>query len=206
VIGAAIFEQPAGTSEVFGLGWRSFCGDHFLIRDSAWNGKLLEDATKTGERRVYIPPSTHTAILRWREKAKDTSPDAVRFPSKPGTPMSAHNFHNRVRGPLRKKLGLGVPLTFQVLRRCHATRNQRTPKDAQAHLGHKSIVTTMDIYAQEIPASAREMVTQDEAAVLALSAAKSDGKKGAKPVRKSADAPKMLPSRNRSKRVSAWYS
>ena len=36
------------TSEVLGLRWRSFCGDHFLIRDSAWKGKLLEDATKTG--------------------------------------------------------------------------------------------------------------------------------------------------------------
>ena len=62
------------TSEVFGLRWRSFRDDHFLIRDSAWNGKLLEDATKTGERRVAIPPATRQAILRWRKYAKDTCP------------------------------------------------------------------------------------------------------------------------------------
>ena len=69
--------------------------------------------------------------------------------------------------PLQKKLELTVPLTFQVLRRSHATRNQKTPKDAQSHLGHKSIVTTMDIYAQEIPASVKRMVERDEADIFA---------------------------------------
>jgi hypothetical protein len=32
---------------------------------------------------------------------------------------------------------------------------QKTPKDAQSHLGHNSIVTTMDVHAQEIPASVK---------------------------------------------------
>ena len=182
------------TSEVLGLRWRSFCDDHFLIRDSAWKGKLLEDATKTGERRVAIPPATREALLRWREQYKDRGPDALIFASKRGTPISAHSLRNRVLKPLRDKLGLSVPLTFQVLRRSHATRNQRTPKDAQAHLGHKSIVTTMDIYAQEIPDSVREMVAQDEAAVLRFETAKPSGKKGANRLRKSKVAPKLLPS------------
>jgi integrase len=60
---------------------------------------------------------------------------------------------------------VGFP-TFQVLRRSHATRNQATPKDAQSHLGHKSIVTTMDVYSVEIPESVRRMVTRDEEAIL----------------------------------------
>lgn len=64
--------------------------------------------------------------------------------------------------PLAQKLELTVPLTLQVLRRSHATRNQKTPKDAQSHLGRRSIVTTMNVYAQEIPAS----VERDEAATL----------------------------------------
>ena len=63
-------------------------------------------------------------------------------------------------------------------------------------------MTTMDIYAQEIPASVQEMVTQDEAAVLALSAPKSNGKKWAKPAGKSAWAPKLLPDHNRGQGVS----
>ena len=96
------------TSEVFGWRWRSLRGDHFLIRDSAWNGKLLEDATKTRERQVGILP--RAAILWWREKAEDASPEVLICPSKRGTPMSAHNFHDRVLGPLRKKLDLDVPL------------------------------------------------------------------------------------------------
>jgi integrase len=54
------------TAEVFGLCWSAFCGDHFLIRDSAWRGKLLKDATKTGEHSVSIPPATREAILRWQ--------------------------------------------------------------------------------------------------------------------------------------------
>jgi integrase len=184
------------TSEVLGLRWRSFCGDHFLIRDSAWKGKLLEDATKTGERRVAIPPASRKALLRWREQCKDVRPDALIFPSKRGTPISAHNLHNRVLKPLRDKLGLSAPLTFQVLRRSHATRNQRRPKDAQTHLGHKSIVTTMNIYAQEIPASVRQMVAKDEAAVLRLRAPRPSAKKKANHVQKSEVAPKLLPSRS----------
>jgi integrase len=175
-------------SEVFGLRWSSFQGDHFLIRNSAWEGKLLEDTAKTGERRVFVPPATRAAITRWRERCKNISPDALMFPSKKGTPISTHNFRNRVLAPLAEKVELTVPLTFQVLRRSHATRNQRTPRDAQSHLGHKSIVTTMNVYAQEIPESVKRMVEQDEAAILT----------GKKPV-----APKMPPSRKRRKAVSA---
>jgi integrase len=66
--------------------------------------------------------------------------------------------------PLQEKLGLTVPLTFQVLRRSHATRNQLRLKDVQSHLGHKkSITTTANVYAQAVPASVREMVATDEA-------------------------------------------
>ena len=43
--------------------------DHFLIRDSAWHGRLFEAATKTGERRVSIPPITRTALLQWRGRS-----------------------------------------------------------------------------------------------------------------------------------------
>jgi integrase len=153
------------TAEVFGLRWSAFCGDHFLIRDSAWRGKLLKDATKTGERVVTIPPATQAAILRWRKASRFTGPDDMIFGSAVGTPMDAHNFNNRVMATLRDRLKLPV-LTFQVLRRSHATRNQATPRDAQAHLGHKQITTTLGIYAQEVPATVKAMVEADETAIL----------------------------------------
>jgi len=87
------------------------------------------------------------------------------FSSAVGGPMDSHNFNNRVMAPLRDKLKLSV-LTFQVLRRSHATRNQATPTDSQAHLGHKQITTTLGIYAQEVPATVKAMVAADEAAIL----------------------------------------
>jgi integrase len=163
-VGVFCAVRPA---EIFGLRWRSFLGDMLLVRDSAWNSKLLEDATKTGERRIVVPPQTQKALLRWRSECKDSTPTALIFPSARGTPISSHNFRNRVLVPLQKKLGLGVPLTFQVLRRSHATRNQLRLKDVQSHLGHKSIATTANIYTQAIPASVREMVAINEADVLA---------------------------------------
>ena len=81
--------------------------------------------------------------------------------------MSADNFRKRVLVPLEEKLGLSAPLTFQVLRRSHATRTQKNPKDAQAHLGHRNIVTTLGTYVQVIPDSVKKMVQEDEAEVLA---------------------------------------
>ena len=144
-------------AEVFGLHWGSFRGDHVVIRNSAWEGKLLPDQAKVEERRVYIPPATRAAIVRWRETTKGIRPNDLMFLSKSGTPISIHNYRNRVLVPLAKKLELAVPLTFQVLRRSHATRNQKRAKDAQMHLGHRSIVTTMNIYAQEIPESVKQM-------------------------------------------------
>jgi integrase len=162
-IGIFCAMRPA---ELFGLRWRSLCSDHFVIRDSAWKGKLLEDQAKVGERRVFIPPVTRTAILRWREVCKDNRPDDLIFASKKGNPLIADNFRKRVLARLEKDLKLTVPLTFQVLRRSHATRNQKTPKDSQAHLGHKTLTMTLGTYAQVIPESVRKMVERDERATL----------------------------------------
>jgi len=177
-VGVFCAVRPA---EIFGLRWRSFLDDVLLVRDSAWNGHLLEDATKTGERRIAVRPVTREAILRWRGKCPDTSPYALMFASAKGTPISSHNFRNRVLAPLQEKLGLTVPLTFQVLRRSHATRNQLRLKDVQSHLGHKSITTTANVYAQAVPASVREMVATDEADVLGI---KSTATRSATRVRK----------------------
>ncbi len=120
-IGIFCAMRPA---EIFGLRWSSFHDDHFVIRDSAWKGKLLPDQAKVGERRVFIPPATRKAILRWHEHS---NPNGLMFASKKGNPLIADNFRKRVLVPLEKQLNLTVPLTFQVLRRSHATRNQKDP-------------------------------------------------------------------------------
>jgi hypothetical protein len=76
--------------------------------------------------------------------------------------LSAFSYRNRVLVPPAKKLEPVVPLTFQVLRRSHA--NQKRAKEGQMHLGHHSIV--MNVYAQEIPESVKQMVEEDEALML----------------------------------------
>jgi hypothetical protein len=60
----------------------------------------------------------------------------------------------------------------------------------------------MDPYAQEIPASVRDMATQDEAAPLALFAPKSKGEKRVKTAGDSLYAPNLLPNQLRDERVS----
>jgi integrase len=154
------------TSEMLGLHWRSFCGDHFVIRDVAWEGEVYEDQTKNKERSVFIPPGTRAALKRWRKVAKYTGPDDMIFASEVGTPMSAHNIRNRIMVPLREKLKLPVPLTFQVLRRSFATRQQEHLKSVQSHLGHSSPGTTAGIYMQAIPAAVRQLVSKDERQIL----------------------------------------
>ncbi len=164
-IGIFCAMRPA---EIFGLRWASFHGDHFVIRDSAWKGKLLPDQAKVGERRVFIPPATRKAILRWRQQSNPT--DLI-FASKKGNPLIADNFRKRVLALLEKQLKLNVPLTFQVLRRSHATRNQKDPKSVQGHLGHHTMTMSLGVYAQEIPEDVRAMVERDEAIVLGNSIA-----------------------------------
>jgi hypothetical protein len=111
---------------------------------------------------MFIPPATRAAILRWREACKHAKPGDLMFASKKGNPLLADNFRKRVLAKLQEDLKLDVPLTFQVLRRSHAMRNQKTPKDVQAHLGRKTLAMAIGTYAQAIPESVRELVERDE--------------------------------------------
>lgn len=182
-------------SEVFALKWSSLAADQFNISDSAWHGEIFADTTKTDAPRIVsIPPGTLAAIQAWRKVTKFAAPGDLIFCNKKGKPLSAHNFRNRVLAPLQRELGITVPLSFQVMRRSHATRNQARAKDLQSHLGHSSIVTTLGTYAQEIPASVREMVTADEALIT--------GKVGPKVGPKKLHGPKLAPSSKLQRRVS----
>lgn len=105
------------TAELLGLRWRSLQGNSFLIENSAWRGQRLAHESKARARRVFIPPTALMAISKWRKCAKFTAPDDILFATKAGTPIRSHNFVSRVLRPLRNRLKLSAPLTFQVLRR-----------------------------------------------------------------------------------------
>jgi integrase len=91
------------------------------------------------------------------------------FPSEVGTPIRGGNFLRRHVKPLALRLGIDPSLvTFQVLRRSFATRNQKrgSMKDVQEHLRHARIETTGNVYVQAIPESVRSMVEADITDVL----------------------------------------
>jgi integrase len=154
------------TSEALGLKWSSFQGSCLVIRDVVSEGKLYEDQVKTKERVIYVSPASRGALKRWRRVSHFTAPGDLIFASSSGTPMSANNIRNRVLEPLREKLGLKVPLTFQVLRRTLATQNQKRVKDIQVHLGHSTPATALGVYAQQIDSSVRQMVDRYERQIL----------------------------------------
>lgn len=149
------------TSEAFGLTWGCYHKDHFEIRNTAWEGKLYEGQTKTDESAaaVPIPVPVQKIIEAWKEQCKDTSADALMFPSaKAKTPLTPKNFFRNRVWPITDKMKLGRKLVrFQVFRRTVGTELQKhgSMKDAQAAMRHASIKTTADVYMQEIPESVR---------------------------------------------------
>jgi integrase len=139
------------TSGVLGLTWSSYSGDSLLIQNIAWEGKLYEVKTKTQKSHapVYVPVEIRQLIDVWKRQANPQSEDDLMFPSRAGTLLSARNFFQRRIYPVARSLGINPHLvTFQVLRRSCATRNQRhgSMKDVQSHLRHARIETTGNVY------------------------------------------------------------
>ena len=77
-------------------------------------------------------------------------------------PMSDHNVLSRHIKPAARRLGLGW-LNWQALRRSCATwlvEADADPKAVQAQMRHSRSSTTMDTYAQFVPAAQRRAASQ----------------------------------------------
>ena len=158
------------TSETLGLTWKSYAGDKLIPLNTAFEGQLYEGRLKTRESRnaIPIPEDVIPIIEAWRSVSKNTSPDALMFPTfGRGTrkgkvvPRQGRNFLKWRIHPIADKVGIPRKLvTFQVMRRTLGTDMQGhgTMKDAQQILRHASIKTTAEIYMQEIQASVRSAI------------------------------------------------
>ena len=153
------------TSETFGLQWKSYAGDRLVVHGTAYAGRLYEGKVKTdasGEA-IPIPEDVRPLIEAWRSICKDTSSEALMFPTfgrglRTGkqVPRNAKNFLRWRIHPIAQRLGIPRKLvTFQVMRRTLGTDLQQhgSMKDAQHILRRASIRTTANIYMQPIPAS-----------------------------------------------------
>ena len=193
------------TSETFGFPWKSYAGDKLIPLNTAFEGELYEGRLKTRESRnaIPIPENVIPIIEAWRKVAKDTSPDALMFPTfgrgvrrGKAVPRRGKNFLRWRIYPIADKLSIPRKLvTFQVMRRTLGTDMQGhgTMKDAQQILRHASIKTTAEIYMQEIPASVRSAINSRTRTIL------TDGEEGLRGLRKPVfhqRRPNVLKSRN----------
>lgn len=168
-------------SELFGLTWDSYQGDKLVITSTAWRGRLYEGKTKNRASRapVYLPAVIRYEIERWKRLSKSIpngeiaeQNKALMFPTANGRPLEARHFMRDFVRPTLKRIGVTQAVTFQILRRSAATRNQQhgTMKDVQELLRHSSIETTANVYMQAIPESVKQMIEMDVADVMAIEA------------------------------------
>jgi integrase len=94
---------------------------------------------------------------------KSDEPDALVFQSvKDGRPMNDQNILKRHIQPAARKVGLPF-VNWRCLRTSHATwlvQAGADPKSVQGQMRHSRIQTTMDVYAQIVPAAQRRALQQ----------------------------------------------
>jgi len=101
--------------------------------------------------------------VRTYKLVKSFNPDDLVFQSvKEGKPMRDNNILKRFIKPAANKIGQPF-INWQCLRTSHATwlvQAGADPKSVQGQMRHSRISTTMDIYAQIVPAAQRQAITK----------------------------------------------
>ena len=101
--------------------------------------------------------------VRTFKLVKSSNPDDLVFQSvKEGKPMRDNNILKRFIKPAANKIGLPF-INWRSLRTSHATwlvQAGADPKSVQGQMRHSRISTTMDIYAQIVPAAQRQAITK----------------------------------------------
>jgi site-specific recombinase XerD len=99
--------------------------------------------------------------VRKHKLVKSDEPDALVFQSvQDGKPMNDQNVLKQHIQPVARRLGLNF-VDWHCLRRSHATwlvQSGADPKSVQGQMRHSRISTTMDIYAQIVPAAQRQAI------------------------------------------------
>lgn len=168
------------TSEVFGLPWKNFDEDNgiFVVNQIAYRGKQYK-RTKTQASKGTVPIGRQTleAILAWRTVCKDTSSDALMFPStnrngrsKAGAPLFPGTWLQKRLQPIAEAIGIPFKVNFRATRRTASSLVQEhgaALATASGLLRHASTRTTGDFYSKEVPESVRRAVNSYEDRVFA---------------------------------------
>jgi integrase len=154
--------------ELLALRWKNVDFERKIIRirEAVYEGHNSTPKTRGGNRDLPLGPALEQA-LRNHLRRGGTSDHSLVFPSRNGTHQRPGNLHKRNLLPACAKAELRS-FSWHDFRRTHATllSDMGEPlKTAQAQLGHASISTTAELYAQVVPASQRAAVERLEKAV-----------------------------------------
>jgi integrase len=165
-------------SEVIGLKWRCIHADSMTIAERYCRGDWSVPKTDASAATIGVEPHVIARIFRLKtlsvevragsgtrtyQLGKSDNSDALVFQSvKDGRPMNDQNILKRHIQPAARKLGLPF-VNWRCLRTSHATwlvQAGADPKSVQGQMRHSRISTTMDIYAQIVPAAQRRALQQ----------------------------------------------
>ena len=124
--------------------------------------RVIERINRLKDMEVTINWGARGARKKFKLVRADAPGDLVFQSLIKGKPMSDHNVLSRHIKPAAQKLGIGW-VNWQVLRRSYGTwmvEAGADPKAVQGQMRHSRIGTTMDIYAQFVPAAQRRAVAQ----------------------------------------------
>jgi integrase len=154
--------------ELLALRWRNVDLERKVIRvrEAVYEGHNSTPKTQGSIRDVPMGPALEHALRQHGARSR-TSHDSLVFPSRNGSYLRPGNLHKRYLHPACAKAELRR-FSWHDFRRTHATllSDMGEPlKTAQAQLGHASLSTTAELYAQAVPASQRAAVERLEKAV-----------------------------------------
>lgn len=165
-------------SELIGLKWRCIHADSITVEERYCRGDWAKPKTDASAVTIGVDPEVIARLLRLtnltvevragcavrkHKLVKSGGPDDLVFQSvQSGRPMNDQNILKRHLQPAARKLGLPF-VNWRCLRTSHATwlvQAGADPKSVQGQMRHSRISTTMDIYAQIVPASQRRALQQ----------------------------------------------
>jgi integrase len=163
-------------SELIGLRWRCIHIDSISIEERYCRGDWSRPKTAASAVTIGVEPEVIARMLRLKtltvgvqaglgmrhyKLVKSAEPDDLVFQSvQKGKPMNDQNILKRHIKPAARKIGLGF-VNWRCLRTSHATwlvQAGADPKSVQGQMRHSRISTTMDVYAQIVPASQRQAI------------------------------------------------
>ena len=165
-------------SELIGLKWHCIHSDSITVEERYSRSDWSVPKTQASAATIGVSPEVITHIqrlksltvevragraVRTHKVVKSAGPDDLVFQSvQNGKPMNDQNILKRHIQPAASKLGLAF-VNWRCLRTSHATwlvQAGADPKSVQGQMRHSRISTTMDIYAQIVPAAQRRALEQ----------------------------------------------